>query len=423
MYIDTHTLIECMNFEGLAKSLAAVMAFVICVSDWSGGTDASIGVFIELCTTIWFVEDHTEPQPPVWWWPNFALNMISLCKTLRCKKILFRCVLILLDFLIPGLCTNLCGNRSICNFLLRILLFCWSWIRLYSTSSHLRLRLVESWRRSMHLGWPPLCLLCMSMLVKISIWIHALNTFRYTECSRMLLGSIVHSNRLYDIVYVYITHTYWAQRNYWVVSRFVVSQDVRLRYMMPVHVNKIEIALLPSTWGNFSPCRPGLLLQMWPTRPTRTKHNLVSHKPSEGLLWAPLDGILESAKASLSEDWWSEISPGEHVSRKVSWHQKKDKKSIGLEKTLWFHMISNAWGLSVSLWLCYLFFRQGSMSTKFRWKFIAAGGWWRTQIPSSGHFLVAQNNELRFPKFCLFRVTIKRYKKATDFPAAEILWW
>lgn len=56
-----------MNFEGLAKSLAAVMAFVIClrVSDWSGGTDASIGVFIELCTTIWFLEDHTEPQPPV----------------------------------------------------------------------------------------------------------------------------------------------------------------------------------------------------------------------------------------------------------------------------------------------------------------------------------------------------------------------
>ena len=265
------------------------------------------------------------------------------------QKILFRCVLILLDFLIPGLCTNLCGNRSICNFLLRILLFCWSWIRLYSTSSHLRLRLVESWRRSMHLGWPPLCLLCMSMLVKISIWIHALNTFRYTECSRMLLGSIVHSNRLYDIVYVYITHTYWAQRNYWVVSRFVVSQDVRLRYMMPVHVNKIEIALLPSTWGNFSPCRPGLLLQMWPTRPTRTKHNLVSHKPSEGLLWAPLDGILESAKASLSEDWWSEISPGEHVSRKVSWHQKKIRKVLVLKKLydfIWFPM------LGVLVWAC-----------------------------------------------------------------------
>lgn len=92
MYLDTHTIIECMNFEGLAKSLAAVMAFVICVSDWSGGTDASIGVFIELCTTIWFLEDHSEPQPAVWWWPNFALNIISLCKTLRCKKFLFRCV-------------------------------------------------------------------------------------------------------------------------------------------------------------------------------------------------------------------------------------------------------------------------------------------------------------------------------------------
>ena len=80
----------------------------------------------------------------------------------------------------------------------------------------------------------------------MSIWIHALNTFRYSEYSRMLLDSIVHSNRLHDMVYIFLYRHILSTKELLssvLLSLFVASQYVRLRYMVPVHAHKIEIAL------------------------------------------------------------------------------------------------------------------------------------------------------------------------------------